>query len=141
VADGGKRMKHVLVVDDNKTNLISAKNVLAEQYKVTAVTMGAQALKFLEANTCDIILLDVDMPQMDGFEVIRKIKEMKLVQEPPVLFLTGNTDPETISRCIDEGGMDVVDKPFVKAILLNRIQFILELVEYRRTLADKCAVK
>ena len=50
-------MKHILVVDDNKTNLMTAKAALQEQYKVTAVLMGAQALKFLESNTCDLILL------------------------------------------------------------------------------------
>lgn len=118
-------MKHILVVDDNKTNLISAKNVLVEQYKVTAVMQGAQALKFLENNTCDLILLDVDMPQMDGFETLQNIKEMHLEKEPPVLFLTGNTDPETLSKCIEVGGMDVVLKPFVKSILLARIGYIL----------------
>ena len=124
-------MKHILVVDDNKTNLISAKTVLAEQYKVTAVTMGSQALKFLENNTCDLILLDVDMPEMDGFEVLKQIKERNLENEPPVLFLTGNTGADTLARCIDDGGMDVLEKPFVKSVLLNRISLLFELIEYR----------
>lgn len=127
-------MKHILIVDDNKTSLVSAKAVLSEQYKVTAVTMGAQALKFLESNTCDLILLDIDMPEMDGFEVLRQIRERALAPELPVLFLTGNTDPETVTRCIEEGGFDVVDKPFVRSILLARIAHILELVELRRTI-------
>ena len=71
-------MKHILVVDDNKTNLMTAKAALQEQYKVTAVLMGVHALKFLESNMCDLILLDIDMPQMDGFEVLARIKEMQL---------------------------------------------------------------
>lgn len=125
-------MKHILVVDDNKTNLMMAKAALQADYKVTAVPMGAQALKFLEANTCDLILLDIDMPQMDGFDVFAAIKEMHLSEEPPVVFLTANTEPAMIARCIDEGGMDVVDKPFVRNILLARVGYILELMDYRK---------
>jgi len=125
-------MRHILIVDDNKTNLIAAKTVLSELYKVTAVTMGAQALKFLENNSCDMILLDVDMPEMDGFEVIREIKARNFDNEPPVLFLTGNTDVNTLSRCIDEGGMDVLEKPFVQNVLLNRISLLFELLDYRK---------
>lgn len=124
-------MKHILVVDDNKTNLMTAKAALQEQYKVTAVLMGAQALKFLESNTCDLILLDIDMPQMDGFEVLARIKEMQLENEPPVLFLTANMEPAMLEQCITSGGMDVVLKPFVHKVLLSRISYILELMEYR----------
>lgn len=124
-------MKHILVVDDNKTNLMTAKAALQEQYKVTAVLMGAQALKFLESNTCDLILLDIDMPQMDGFEVLARIKEMQLENEPPVLFLTANMEPAMLEQCIASGGMDVVLKPFVHKVLLSRISYILELMEYR----------
>lgn len=124
-------MKHILIVDDNKTNLIAAKTVLSETYKVTAVTMGAQALRFLENNTCDMILLDVDMPEMDGFEVLRQMKERHLEKEPPVLFLTGNTDADTLGRCIADGGMDVLEKPFVSNVLLNRIALLFEVLESR----------
>jgi len=125
-------VKHILIVDDNKTNLIAAKTVLAEQYKITAVTMGAQALKFLENNTCDMILLDIDMPEMDGFEVLARIKERNMENEPPVLFLTGNTEADTLSKCIDNGGMDVLEKPFVRSVLLNRVSILFELIEYRK---------
>lgn len=68
-------MKHILIVDDNKTNLSSGKSALNDTYKVTAVTSGAQELKFLEKNLCDIILLDINMPEMDGFEVMKRIRE------------------------------------------------------------------
>lgn len=127
-------MKNILVVDDNKTNLMSAKAVLSEVYKVTAVTMGVQALKFLENNTCDLILLDVDMPEMDGFEVLHKVKEMHLSPEPPVVFLTGNTDAVTVTRCIDEGGFDVIDKPFVKALMMARLDHIFEYIEMKKSM-------
>lgn len=124
-------MKHILVVDDNKSNLMMAKMTLQEDYKVTAVPMGAQALKFLESNTCDILLLDIDMPQMDGFEVLAKMKEMNLPKEPIVLFLTANNQPDVLEKCIDDGGMDVVLKPFVQKVLKSRISYLLELADYR----------
>lgn len=78
-----------------------------------------------------MILLDVDMPEMDGFEVLQKVKEMKLLKEPPILFLTGNTGADILGRCIDIGGFDVMEKPFVNSVLLNRIALIFELMEYR----------
>lgn len=124
-------MKHILIVDDNKTNLIAAKAVLSEFYKITAVTMGAQALKFLENNTCDMILLDIDMPEMDGFEVLKNIKDRQMEKEPPVLFLTGNLDADILSRCVEDGGMDVLEKPFIKSVLLNRIALLFELIDFR----------
>ena len=80
-------MEHILVVDDNKTNLASARMVLNDMYKVTSVTMGVQALKFLEKNTCDLILLDINMPEMDGFEVLEQIKANPEWMEIPVIFL------------------------------------------------------
>lgn len=126
-------MKHILVVDDNKTDLIAARSVLTEEdYKVTAVTMGSQALKFLENNTCDLILLDVDMPEMDGLEVFRQIKEKNPENVPPVMFLTGNSGADILTRCIDDGGIDIMAKPFVRSVLLNRVALLLELLEYRK---------
>ena len=71
------------------------------------------------------------MPQMDGFEVLARIKEMQLENEPPVLFLTANMEPAMLEQCITSGGMDVVLKPFVHKVLLSRISYILELMEYR----------
>ena len=125
-------MKSILIVDDNKINLMSAKTVLSDTYKVIAVTMGARALKFLGTSTPDLILLDIDMPEMDGFEVLQKIKEMKSENPIPVLFLTGNTQAEILDRCITDGGFDVMEKPIIRNVLLNRIAHILELMEYRK---------
>lgn len=125
-------MKHILAVDDNKTTLLSVKAALAEQYKVTAVTMGSQALKFLEGNICDLILLDVDMPQMDGFQVMEELAKRTGGAHPPVVFLTGNTDPGMVERCLEKGCLDVLPKPFVTGLLLRRVGNLLELTEYRR---------
>ncbi|MGN0641818.1 MAG: diguanylate cyclase domain-containing protein [Huintestinicola sp.] len=134
-------MKHILIVDDNKANLASARAVLCDTYKITAVTMGAQALKFLENNTCDLILLDINMPEMDGFEVMAKIKENEERAAIPIIFLTADNDAETENRCLEEGALDFIAKPFVASVMRSRISRILELEDMRRQLADKLEQK
>lgn len=130
-------MKHILIVDDNKMNLVSAKNALAEDYKVTAVTSGAQALKFLENNQPDLILLDINMPEMDGFEVMNKISAREEWSNIPIVFLTADTESETESRCLEAGAMDFIAKPFVPVVMCSRIARILELEELRKSLANR----
>lgn len=134
-------MKHILIVDDNKTNLASARAVLKDTYKVTAVTMGAQALKFLEGNLCDLILLDINMPEMDGFEVMKRIRENERCANIPIIFLTADCDSVTESRCLEEGALDFIAKPFVAAVMRSRIARILELEDIRRQLANKLEKK
>ncbi len=134
-------MKHILIVDDNKTNLASARSVLSGVYRVTAVTMGGQALKFLESNSCDLILLDINMPEMDGFEVMKKIGENEACKDIPIIFLTADNDAETESRCLEAGAVDFIAKPFVPAVMMSRISRILEMVDMRRQLADKLEQK
>ncbi len=134
-------MKHILIVDDNKTNLASARSVLSNIYKVTAVTMGTQALKFLESNTCDLILLDINMPEMDGFEVMKKIGENEACKDIPIIFLTADNDAETESRCLEAGAVDFIAKPFVPVVMMSRISRILEMADMRRQLADKLEQK
>lgn len=130
-------MKHILIVDDNKTNLVSAKNALAEDYKVTAVTSGEQALRFLNKNMPDLILLDINMPEMDGFEVLEHIKNNSECSHIPVIFLTGDNDPVTETRCLESGAQDFVVKPFVPTVMRSRIARILELEELRKSLANR----
>lgn len=134
-------MKHILIVDDNKTNLASAKSVLSEYYKVAAATSGAQALKFLENNSCDLILLDINMPEMDGFEVMEKIRANEQRKDIPIIFLTADNDANTESRCLESGAVDFIAKPFVPVVMLSRISRTLELAEMRIKLADKLEQK
>ena len=134
-------MKHILIVDDNKASLASARAVLCDTYKITAVTMGVQALKFLENNTCDLILLDINMPEMDGFEVMEKIRENEQRSAIPIIFLTADNDAETENRCLESGALDFIAKPFVASVMRSRISRILELEDMRRQLADKLEQK
>lgn len=119
-------MKHILVVDDDKVNLVSAKKLLGDTYKVTAVTMGTQALKFLQHESVDLILLDKNMPEMDGIEVIRELKGNETTKDIPVVFLTSEIDSFTETACLEAGAMDFISKPFVPNVMLTRIAKLLE---------------
>ena len=70
-------MRNILVIDDNKLNLATARKVLSDEYKVIPAIKGEQALAYLESGSCDIILLDINMPEMDGFEVLRRIRQLE----------------------------------------------------------------
>ena len=134
-------MKNILIVDDNKSNLAAARLVLCDTYKVTAVTMGVQALKYLENNTCDLILLDINMPEMDGFEVMEKIRSSEKNSSIPIIFLTADNDAGTENRCLEAGAQDFIAKPFVASVMRARISRILEMEDMRRQLADKLEQK
>lgn len=134
-------MKNILIVDDNKLNLTAARKVLSGDYKVIPVMRGAQALTYLESGECDIILLDINMPEMDGFEVLARIREMEQGKNIPVIFLTADSDSETETRCFKEGAIDFIAKPFVPEVMLSRIGRVLELEDLRRSLADRLEQK
>lgn len=134
-------MKTILVVDDDKLNLSAARKVLSGEYKVIPVVRGTQVLSYLENEECDMILLDISMPEMDGFELLREIRTMENGKDIPVIFLTADNDTETETRCFKEGAIDFIVKPFVPAVMQSRIGRALELEELRRGLADKLEKK
>lgn len=127
-------MKKILIVDDDKVSLATAKGVLGDDYKVFAVLDGNQALKFLEKNECDLILLDINMPGMNGFEVMEKIKEFEN-RDIPVIFLTSDNDAMTETRCFEVGARDFISKPFVPNVIRSRVNRTLELEEFKANLA------
>ena len=117
-------MEQILIVDDNITNLKMAENALKEYYKVTLLTSGKQALNFLKRKTPDLILLDINMPNMDGFAVNKKIKENEALKEIPIIFLTAQDDIETEISALSEGVVDFIRKPFICETMLSRIKYI-----------------
>lgn len=126
-------MYHVLVVDDNKVSLASAKKVLGSSYRITAVTSGRQALKFLENNSCDVILLDINMPDMDGFQTMERIRA-GFKNPPPIIFLTADDDEYTESCCLKAGALDFVTKPFAESVILSHVNRIIKLSEMKNVL-------
>ena len=115
----------VIVVDDEPLCLMNAKNLLREQnMRVSLMRSGRDLLKFVEKNTPDLILLDVRMPEMDGFETyeaLRLYEEETGRAKTPVIFLTGENDIETERRGLRMGAADYIRKPFDRDILLERI--------------------
>lgn len=134
-------MKNILIIDDNKLNLATARKVLSDEYKVIPVKKGTQALTYLKSGDCDIILLDINMPEMDGFEVLKRIREMEHCKDIPVIFLTADNDSETETRCFKEGAVDFIAKPFVPEVMRSRIGRALELEELRCSLTKRLEQK
>lgn len=124
----------VLIVDDDRMNLVTAQNFLAEEYKVVGVNSGKLAFKYLEKHQPDLILLDIFMPVIGGFEVMEKLKEHKEWSKIPVIFLTADRKTETEAKCFEMGAYDFITKPFEPRIMLNRIRRTIELDGYRKDL-------
>lgn len=124
--------KTILVVDDSKANLTLAKQALEDYYQVCLVPSGNMAIRFLEKRIPNLILLDINMPEMDGLETLRQIRLMEECNDIPVIFLTSRTDPETEVSCLRLGASDFIGKPFVPEVMRSRIARTLELEEYRR---------
>ncbi len=126
--------KTILVVDDDKANLMIAQRLLSEEYRVAAVNSGALALHYLEKNEPELILLDIQMPEMDGFGVMKCIQDNEDWKKIPVIFLTADRSEQTEEKCFIMGAVDYIGKPFVPAIMLQRIRRTLELEDYRKNL-------
>lgn len=126
--------KHILVVDDVPANLKYAEQLLGEQYRLTLAVSGAQALKFLTKAEPDLILLDINMPEMDGCTVLTRLKENPATEKIPVIILTSDADSAMEVKCLALGAVDFIRKPFVTEIMLSRIETQIELNEYRHKL-------
>ena len=126
--------KHILMVDDVTTNLRCASEVLSDKYKVSMVKSGAQALKFLEKTIPDLILLDISMSDMDGYETLSHIKLNPKWTDIPVVFLTANVDGESEIKGLKMGAMDYIRKPFAPEVMLSRVEKILLMEEHRKML-------
>lgn len=126
----------ILIVDDNSNNLKVVAGVLkGVGYNLRMAKSGKQALGVLDKTIPDLILLDIQMPEMDGFETCLKIKENESLIDIPIIFLTANTDAQSISRAFEVGGVDFVTKPFNSNELLARIETHIKLKSQTEELA------
>ncbi len=124
----------ILVIDDSPTNLKIIIEVLRPFYDVYPVTSGARAFEYLEKKTPGLILLDVEMPEMDGYEVMSRLKGDPRWASVPVIFLTAQNDREKEELALSMGAADYVLKPFVAPILLHKVHHHMELQTYRKKL-------
>jgi len=111
----------ILAVDDTAFFLTILKKILQDtRYKLTCVSSGRDALKYLEKSQPDIFLLDIEMPGMDGYELAARIKESG--QKAPIIFLTGNAKKEYLAKAVKVGAVDFIIKPINKDVLLGKIR-------------------
>ncbi len=119
---------NILVVDDTPDNLIMMSELLKDEYKVKVANNGEKALKISQSQTPpDLILLDIMMPVMDGYEVCRQLKANPQTQHIPVIFLTAKTDATDETKGLEIGAIDYITKPINPAILMARVKTHLDI--------------
>ncbi|MDR1039774.1 MAG: response regulator [Deltaproteobacteria bacterium] len=122
----------IMLVDDNRTNLMAGKVSLSDDYTVLTVSSAQKMFDLLEKQRPELILLDVVMPEMNGFEALKILRERPETRDIPVVFLTGLSDSEKELEGIALGADDYVMKPFSPPLLRQRIALHIELVRLRR---------
>ncbi len=124
-------MHKVMIVDDNMTNLIMAKKALEDLYEIIPVSSGKIALEFLQEmpEPPDVVLLDIDMPDINGFFVISQMKNVEKLANIPVIFLTAQEDVTTEIEGYSLGAIDYIRKPFTATLLRKRIDIHIKFVE------------
>jgi putative two-component system response regulator len=124
-------MKSILIVDDNLVSLKQISAQLAKNYDVSLAKSGELALQICAQEKPDLILLDVEMPEMDGFATLARLKADPQLNNIPVIFLTGNHDAATEVKCLESGAMDFITKPANIDILHHRIELHLQFTAYQ----------
>jgi len=119
-------MKTIFIVDDCETNLFLGRSALEGTYKTFTMPSAAHMFKLLEQITPDLILLDIEMPEMDGFEAISVLKSHEKHKTIPVVFLTSKQDEESKSHGYKMGALDYITKPCPAPVLVNRIKTHIE---------------
>lgn len=129
----------ILVVDDTPANLGMLSNLLKEKYRIKVANNGVKALELAVASPPDIMLLDIMMPEMDGYEVMRRLKADARTDRIPVIFLTAKTSIEDEERGLLMGAVDFIHKPISPPIVLARIQTQLQVKDWQDFLLDQNA--
>jgi len=138
----------IMLIDDDEMCLDMGMEILKNKYTVYPVPSGEQALQILKKVIPDLILLDIEMPVMNGYEVIKKLKREKETKDIPVIFLTSHTDPGNELDGLTMGAIDYITKPFSPLLLVQRIENhllvisqIKELIRSSKTLQEKVEEK
>ena len=132
----------ILVVDDDASNLRMASHILTtEHMRVSCLKSGEDAILFLEKNRPDLILLDIHMPGLDGYETIEAVRGNEKTADIPVIFLTADDDSEAETKGLKAGAMDFIKKPFVPEVLLLRVRHTLQLIRLQSDLSREVEKK
>jgi len=132
------RVPRLLVVDDEISNIILLSSILGKRYELRTANSGAAALDSVKEVRPDLILLDIIMPEMDGFEVCRRLKDNLRTENIPIIFISALEDEADVKEGLSLGAIDFVHKPFNPGILKIRLRNYLALLDYRRREMISC---
>jgi putative two-component system response regulator len=128
--------RRIALVDDDITSLALGKGIMADQYDVVTIPSGGKLFQFLGRVRPDLILLDVDMPVMNGYETLRKLKAQSEYEDIPVIFLTSMSDTANEIEGLNLGAVDYISKPFSPPLLLKRLELHLKVVSQQQELIN-----
>jgi Response regulators consisting of a CheY-like receiver domain and a winged-helix DNA-binding domain len=132
----------ILLVEDSITQAMRLRYVLeAEGFDVDVAANGADALTFLENNAPDLIISDVMMPKMNGYELCRKIRENPRYKETPIMLVTTLSDPTDVIRALEAGADNFTTKPYNEQALISRIRYILANAEIRKQRGSEIGIE
>lgn len=134
------KLKHIVIVEDDVSNLKFLEKILKPYYKLNLLISGAQALRFLEKNIPDLILLDINIPDMDGYETLSRIKKDNKLDNIPVILISELDNINDDFRGFELGAVDVVSK-HIPQLIINRVKLHLEITEYKNDLEEKVREK
>jgi putative two-component system response regulator len=130
-AEQQKEKLVILIVDDNPVNLRTMKVLLGTKFEVITVKTGMEGMNVLKLRKIDLILLDIEMPVMSGFDFMNQLKEMPDQCDIPVIIVTGNdATPELINSIIQAGAKDLIVKPFEPDTITIKVHKVLRLNEF-----------
>lgn len=135
--DSGAELPHILIVDDDRMNLRIAQKILEKQCTSTCVTSAHDAYSYLEHSIPDMILLDLHMPEIDGFTMLEQLKQQEIYKDIPVVCLTADNDRDSELKCFQLGALDFIVKPFIAEIVRQRLNRILELNRLKNNLQQE----
>lgn len=130
------RDSQILIVDDTPSNIKILTEALRGDYKLAAAINGIKAIEYAHENETDLILLDIMMPEMDGYEVADYLKKNERTKDIPVIFISGLSEMENMAKGFEIGAVDYITKPFEISEVKSRVRTHLELGQYRKKLEE-----
>jgi len=128
----------ILIVDDDALNRIILEKTLSDEHEIYLVTSGEEALAFVKHTQVDLIILDIMMPGMNGYDVLVELKESSLSHAIPIIFISANSSHEDEAKGLELGAMDYIVKPFCASIVKVRVRNQLLIKQKKRFIRNAC---
>lgn len=133
-------MEKIVIIDDSKMNLQTLTDILSKDYNVIPAKTGSSGIAKILNYKPSLILLDIIMPVLNGFEVLDTLKSMEETKDIPVIFITGISDSETEAKCLMLGAVDYITKPFNPQVVMARVNTHIQLYTYRKTIENLLSI-